>query len=87
MSIIRMASIPGNVYPAQRGARSVRKPGDAARVRRSRTGRHGDVFAWRSLVGDAYAAIGLTLIVGYLLWVFFLGEYTLPWVGEISPAE
>jgi hypothetical protein len=87
MSIIRMATIPGNVLPAQRHVRTVRKPGEASRVRRPRVGRRSDAFGWRTVVAEAYPAIGLTLIVGYLLWVLFLGEYALPWVGELSPAE
>ncbi|HWB08304.1 MAG TPA: hypothetical protein VG826_03730 [Pirellulales bacterium] len=87
MSIIRMAAIPGSVLPAQRGARTVRKPGDAARVRRPRAGRRADAFGWRTVVAEAYPAIGVTLIVGYLLWVLVLGESGLPWVGEFSPAE
>ena len=86
MSIIRMATIPGNLYPAQR-TRSVRLPGEAGRVRKPRARRRVDAFGWRTVLADAYPAIGLMLIAGYLLWTLVLGEYTLPWVGEFSPAE
>jgi hypothetical protein len=87
MSIIRMAAIPGSVFPAQRGARTIRKPGDVARVRRPRARRRADAFGWRTVVSEAYPAIGLTLIVGYLLWVLVLGDYAWPWIGELSAAE
>jgi hypothetical protein len=87
MSIIRMAAIPGNIYPAQRTIHSMRKPGETGRVRKPRGRRYGDVFGWQTFLTEAYPVIGLALIVGYLVWVLFLGELALPWVGELSPAE
>jgi hypothetical protein len=86
MSIIRMAAIPGNLFPAQH-TRSVRQPGEAGRLRNARARRRLDAFGWRTLLAEAYPAIGLILIVGYLLWILVLGECALPWVGEWSPAE
>lgn len=83
MSIIRMAAIPGSVLRGRRQVRSVPRPREAAPVHRSRR----RVFGWPTVVAEAYPVIGLTLIVGYLLWVLVLGEHALPWVGELSPAE
>lgn len=87
MSIIRMTTLPGNISPAQLTRRSVRMPGEAGRVRKPGARRGVDAFGWRTVLADAYPAIGLLLIAGYLLWTLVLGEYTLPWVGEFSLAE
>jgi len=39
------------------------------------------------LLAEAYPAIGLMLIVGYLLWVLAFGEGAVTWSGGFSPAE
>jgi hypothetical protein len=87
MSIIRMATLPGKIYPAQRTRPSVRMPGEAMRVRKPRARGRIDAFGWRTWLTEAYPAIGLALIVGYLVWVLVLGESALPWAGDLSSAE
>lgn len=87
MSIVRMATLPNNVLPAEGIRGRVRGPGEAARVRRPHRSRH-SAPAWRqTLLADAYPAIGLALIVGYLLWAFVFGEGTVTWSGGLTPAE
>ena len=86
MSIVRMATLPSNVYPAQRAARRVR-PGAATRVQRPKLSRRAASSWWQSLLADAYPAIGLALIVGYLLWAFVFGETNITWSGGLTPAE
>lgn len=87
MSILRIATIPGNIYPAQRTAPVVRTPNEARRLRKPRALRRPKVPWWSTLLTEAYPALGLILIVGYLAWILILGEHTLPWAGEIAPAE
>lgn len=91
MSLIRMATMISHVYPAQRMARTVRTPGQAERLpgptevrqRRPRP----DAIGWRVLLTEAYPAIGLALIVAYLLWATLAGDYALPLAGELLPVE
>jgi hypothetical protein len=87
MSIVRMAMIPGYVDPAQSVLPPVRRSGGAARTRRPKAVGRRSRFDWQTLLAESYAAIGLVLIVGYVLWVLFIGEHTLPWAGEVSPTE
>ena len=87
MSIVRMATLPNHVLPAERIRGRVRRPGEASRVRRPKTARCGTPNWWQSLLADAYPAIGLALIVGYLLWAFVFGETNITWSGGLTPAE
>ena len=87
MSIVRMATLPKNVLPAA-GIRSrVRRPGEATRVRRPQRSRPATPASWQTLLADAYPAIGLALIVGYLLWALVFGETNITWSGGLTPAE
>ena len=91
MSLIRMATMTSHVYPSERMARPVRKPGQTERlpgpteVRKRRP--RPDAIGWRVLLSEAYPAIGLALIVAYLLWAALAGDYALPLAGELSPVE
>lgn len=87
MSIIRMATIPGNIYPVTRTTPVVRTPNEARRSREPRSLRRSNVAWWSTLLTEAYPVIGLVLITGYLAWILLLGEQTLPWAGDIAPAE
>lgn len=87
MSIMRMATIPANICPAPRTAPLVRTPSQARRLEKPRSPRRPKVAWWSILLTEAYPAIGLMLIVGYLAWILLLGEHTLPWAGNIAPAE
>lgn len=87
MSIVRMAMIPGYVYPTQSVLRPARKTGGANHLRQPRVTGRQNRFDWRRLVVEAYPVIGLAVIVGYVLWVLFLGAHTLPWNAELLPAE
>ena len=87
MPIINMAAIPATIHPAHRTVNAVHKTAEACRVQRPQVRRGSDMLGWQALLAEVYPAISLMLVIGYLLWSLFLGEPTLPWVGEFSPAE
>ena len=82
-----MATIAEDIYPRERLPRAVRLSVETKCARKPRTSRPGPISQWQALLRDAYPAIGLTLIAAYLIWVLCVGEYALPWVSELSPAE
>jgi hypothetical protein len=82
-TIIRIASLPANIYPTERTVDAT----EACVFTRKETRHRARQWAWRSLVADAYPMIGLMLIAGYLAWVMVLGESTLPWVGDLAAAD
>lgn len=83
MPLINLAAIPATIHPTQ----VMVNTSEACQVQRPQVRRGGNMLGWQSLLADAYPAISLTLIVGYLMWTLFLGEPTLPWIGDVSPAE
>lgn len=87
MSILRMATLPSNAYPVQGAARRVRRPDEAARMHRLKKSRRAATAWWQTLLAEAYPAIGLGLIVGYLLWALVFGEGAVTWSGGLTSAK
>jgi hypothetical protein len=80
-----MASLPAYVYPAQRTVRRARNSEGTSRLRKPASAGRQNRFDWQTLLAEAYPVIGLVLIIAYVLWAIFAGEYALDWSGP-SPA-
>ena len=87
MSIVRMAMIPGHVYPAHRTLRRRRTRESTSRLRKSASLGRQNRFEWRTLLAEAYPVMGLALIVAYVLWALLAGDYALDWSGPSPTTE